>query len=135
MTPTNVEKTTTQTPEGTTIVKKETPGTPAVDFNVGKGREQDIANNLQEGYKNDPAIQKAIMSGDRESFNQAYGYNEADPAKKQILDYFFQSRQPKSSDEYFNQMQQGISINNPSLQKNLLFQKAKTRINDLNINA
>ena len=48
MTPTNVEKTTTTTPQGETVVKKETPGTPTVDFNVGKGREQDIANNLQE---------------------------------------------------------------------------------------
>ena len=44
----NVEKTTTTTPQGETVVKKETPQVVTPDYNVGKGREQDILNNLNE---------------------------------------------------------------------------------------
>lgn len=108
--PPAVEKITTTTPEGTTTVKKETPGVATPDFNVGKGRESDIMANLAEGYKNDPAIQKAISTGDYNAYKSAYGYDTADSVKKGLLDSFFQARQPKTQESFFGSLITGLKI-------------------------
>lgn len=111
-TPTQVQKTTTTTPQGETIVKKETPWVVTPDYNVGKGREQDILTNLNEGYTKDLAIQKAITTGDYETYKQAYGYDTADQTKKTTLDAFFQARQPKNSESFLKILASGQKIQN-----------------------
>lgn len=110
--PPTVEKTTTITPEWQTVVKKETPWVVTPDWNIGKGREQDILNNLNDWYKNDQAIQKAIMTWDYNSFKQSYWYDTADQTKKNMLDAFFQARQPKNSESFFKTLVTGQKIEN-----------------------
>jgi len=108
--PPAIEKTTTTTPEGTTTVKKETPWVITPDWNVGKGREQEIMSNLETWYSKDPNIQKAIASGDYNAFKSAYGYDTSDSVKKGLLDSFFQARQPKTQESFFDSLITGLKI-------------------------
>lgn len=131
-TPPQVEKTTTITPEWQTVVKKETPGTPTVDFNVWSGREQDILKNLNEGFSNAPDLFQ-----NKDTFKTAYGYATADDTKKKMLDAFFQSKsaQINNTDALFQQIATNQPIYNQDTKRTPAYQKAFSRFSDMNLNA
>lgn len=110
--PTQVEKTTTITPEWQTVVKKETPWVVTPDYNVGKGREQEILTNLNTDLQSNEKLKQALATGDYETFKQNYGYDTADQTKKQMLDAFFQTQQPKNSESFFQTLTQWMKIEN-----------------------
>lgn len=112
---TNVEKTTTTTPEWTTTVAKETPN-PVVDQNA---RAQEITNNLNAWYNWDQAIKSAVDSWDLAKFQSSY--NMSNPAEAKIVQDFFNAHQPKTSDDYFNLLTQWVQNKwtNPNSQPSL----------------
>lgn len=129
MSPTQVEKTTTTTPQGETVVKKETPAT---NFNVWAWREQEILKNLNEGFVNAPDLFQ-----NQDTFRASYGYATADETKKRMLDAFFQAKnsQQNNPDALFQQIATNQPIYNQEIKKTPAYQKAFSRFNDLNINA
>lgn len=80
-----VSTTATPTPKPTVAsnVQKE------VDYNTSAGRESEIQKNVSELTKTNPNLLK-----DRNAYNQAFGYETADPGKKAILDASFNGGQP-----------------------------------------
>jgi len=70
-TPVSVEKTTTTTPQGETVVKKETPAPDMkqIQDTALQNRQTEILGNLNEGYKNSPDLFQ-----NQDTFRNAYGY-------------------------------------------------------------
>lgn len=117
-----VEKITTTTPQGETIVKKETPTAP-IDQNA---RSQEILNNLNEWYKNAPNL-----FTDQATFKQAYWYDTADQNKKNILDAFFNSHQQNEASIY-QQLRNWQEITQPWVKQTIDYKKALTRFSKFN---
>ena len=90
-------------------------------------RRNEILGNLNEGYKNDPSINKAITTGDYETYKKAYEYDTADEQKRKMLDAYFQARQPKDEAGIYNVLKTGATIANPELVKSGEFAKAKAK--------
>ena len=57
-----------------------------------------------------PQVQQMLSTGNREAFNAKYGYSTADDTKKHMLDSFFQSNQPQTSDSYFSLLSGGMKL-------------------------
>ena len=102
----NVEKTTTTTPQGSTVVQKETPAVVVPDYNVGKGREAEIVTHLNDSAK-DPSVANLLASGNESAFKAQFGYATADETKKDLIDKFYQAKQPQNSLAYFQHLANG----------------------------
>lgn len=83
--------------------------------------------NLNEGYANDKTINKAITTGDYETYKTAYNYETADPIKKETLDAFFQARQPKDVDGIYQILKTGQKIANTNVLSSPDYTKAKAK--------
>lgn len=124
-----IEKTTTITPQGEKVVKKEIP-TP--DFNIWAWREQDILKNLNEGFTNAP-----YLFQNQDTFRSSYWYATADDTKKRMLDAFFQAKsaQQNNPDALFQQIISNQTIQNPSIRNTPAFKAAQSRASALSINS
>ncbi len=118
---TSVPTTQTTTPATTPIKapieqKEPIPTTPvqttqvvAPDYNVGKGREQEIVDHLNTISK-EPDVANLLASGNEASFKNKFGYDTADQTKKDIIDRYYQASQPQNSEAYFQHLANGGTI-------------------------
>jgi hypothetical protein len=78
--------------------------------------------NLQEGYKNDPSL-----FSDYETYKKAYNYDTANQEKKDVVDAFWQSKQPKDANSIYAALRSGQTIQNKQTIGTPEYNKAKVR--------
>lgn len=131
---TQVEKTTTTTtPQGETVVKKETPWispeeTKRLADNAAHNTQVEILTWLNQAYKDSPD-----MFQDQGTFRASQGYDTSSPEKKKVLDAFFQAKnaQQNNPDALFQSLISGVPIYNQELKNTPQFKQAQTRLDNL----
>jgi len=91
------------------------------DYQVG------VMKNLQEGYKNDPSLFK-----DYETYKKAYGYDTANQDKKNVVDAFWQSKQPKDETSIYATLKSGQTLQNKQVIGTPEYNKAKIKYDTFN---
>jgi len=119
----NAETAKVETPKIETPTPKA--DTPKADTNIGTWREKEILANLNEWIKNAPQLFK-----DRAAYDAAYGYANADPAKRAIMDSVYKQQNiPKWENQIFNELASNSFAWDTSTNE---YKKAKSRIDNIN---
>lgn len=96
-------------------------------LNADDNRKREILGNLDEGFKNDAEINKAITTGDYETYKSRYEYDTADENKKRTLDAYFQAKQPKDVQGIYNILKTGARIASKAILESPLYATAKAK--------